>query len=136
MATAYDGTRTGPAFNLTAGDNNKILRISDVSPNHNETGGIALHFVADGSWSGTIQFKCRNAATDAETLDLPFLGPWPYRKYYLNGSAADGSLVTTTITTTSSVVVPTSGQMLALAVTCSAGSCAVYYQPAAGATAP
>lgn len=130
---------TGPAFNIGPGLTGKILRLTDTSPGHNEAGGVAMHFAMTTDWAGAITLLCRSAVKDAADIDLPFIGPWPFRAFYLNGVPYDGSTVAGAtaafITSTSSIVALTPGQMLALEVACTAGSCSVFYQPVAGSTA-
>lgn len=69
---------------------------------------VTVFSLVSSSFSGSITVKARATGTSDAFSAIP------YRKYLLNGSAADGSLVTTAITDTSIIEVPSTGLDIAL----------------------
>lgn len=95
---------------------------------------IAVHLVPSTSpaWSGTIRVKSRSreAPTSVTHKQVPYL------KRYLNGAAADDTLVTTDITGESIIIIPASGQNIALdCTTFSDGTMTAYVTKLDGAAA-
>ena len=137
--TGFTGAITGPAATIGPGMDGGVFPLTDVSPNHNETGGVAIQFVMSNDWVGSIEFQCRSAVIDAWIDDIDFVGPWPFRAFYLDGAGSTGAMLSggsAVVQNSSNVLVPTSGNMLAIAVTCLAGSATMCYQPVSGSTEP
>lgn len=129
----------GPSFTINNTVNGQMLKLGDTAPGGNDGGGFSVDFVPSVDWAGTIEFKGRNSNMDASSANAPFVGPWPFRAFVLNGTASDGSMVSgnaALVTSFSSIIIPSSGKAIAMMVACTAGSCQVFIQPTAGCTAP
>jgi hypothetical protein len=131
----------GPKYTLTpagATAANGLFMLGNTDPDNTRVGAYAIEFRMSPDWVGEIGILARNGVHKAGVDDIALLGPWPFRAFYLNGSGWDGSMVssvagvTPTITGTSSIIVPGYGQTIGLGVTCTAGSCTLYYLPVLG----
>lgn len=134
MAQTLQG---GRVFTIGTGDNGNTLVLGNASADQGWSGAFAIQFDST-SFNGTIDIKvssveqpitARGGKTNATT---PTFRQALYYKWFLNGSAADGTLVATQITDSSLVVVPAPGMRVALAVSCSSGTMAAYVTPING----
>lgn len=94
---------------------------------------INIQFSDLSSFSGSIAVKARNIAAAALYPSVDTVAPvgMPYTKWFLNGSAGDGTTVTTGITGNSLIQVISSGMEIVLDVTYTSGTMSVYFTPAA-----
>ncbi len=128
----------GPRFVMTpkaASDANGLFMLGNTDPDNTRVGAYAIEFHMDQAWQGSIGILARSGQWIAGQDDIAMLGPWPFRAFYLNGAGVDGSMVSDTsavITGTSSIIVPGYGQTIGLGVSCSAGTCIMYYTPLFG----
>lgn len=111
-----------------AGTNTYVLG----DTNNAIVGTWLVHIVNTSSLSASIVVKARARGEYAATDAVPFV-PISYAKLYLNGLVSDNTLVSTTITNTSIVLIPASGLSVALDVTFTSGTGAVYSWPLEGA---
>lgn len=93
-------------------------------------GSWTVHMEADGSWSGTIKVKGRATKPTNATAPLTAV-QITYTKQYLNGSVADGTIVSSDITGTSliQIVVADGIDLILDCTTYAAGSMAVQAFP-------
>lgn len=130
-------------YQITANDSGNFLVIGDAG-HGNSMGAIAVEFVPTVSFVGSLAIMGRVGggplSRQENKIGIPF-ATVPFRKIYLNGAVSDYSMSTagdiaTGITGQSLIQVPANGLVVALLVTCSAGSCTVYYRTLEGAGAP
>lgn len=135
----------GPQFTLTpkgVSDANGLFMLGNTDPDNAHVGAYAIEFRMSADWAGEIGILARSGLYNAGQNDAALLGPWPFRAFYLNGAGWDGSMLSAvggpapTITGTSSIIVPGYGQTIGLGVTCTAGSCLMYYVPLFGQATP
>lgn len=131
----------GPKFTLTkqsVADANGLFMLGNTDPDNMRVGAYAIEFRMSQGWAGSIAILARNGVHKAGVDDIALLGPWPFRAFYFNGQPWDGSMLSLAstpqpiITATSSILVPGYGQTIGLEVTCTAGSCTMYYLPLFG----
>lgn len=131
-----------PKFTITPKavvDAQGLFNLGNSDPENSVTGGYMIHFAMDVGWVGSIAVLARPAVHKAGFDDTAFVGPWPFRAFYLNGQPSDGSMVSgasAQITNTSTIVIPATLQEIGLEVNCSQGSCTMYYQPFLGPSIP
>lgn len=94
---------------------------------------INIQFSDLSSFSGSIAVKARNMAAAVVYPSVDTVAPvgMPYTKWFLNGSAGDGTTVTTGITGNSLIQVTASGMEIVLDVTYTSGTMSVYFTPVA-----
>ena len=132
----------GPKYTLTpkgAADARGLFMLGNTDPDNARVGTYTIDFRMSTDWSGTIGITARNGVYQAGVDDIALLGPWPFRAFYLNGNGSDGSMqfgTAAVITNTSNIAVPGYGQTIGLAVSCTAGSCDLYYLPLLGQSTP
>lgn len=132
----------GPKYTLSAkgaADANGLFMLGNTDPNNTNVGAYAIEFRMNSGWVGSIALMGRNGVHKAGVDDIALLGPWPFRAFYFNGQPWDGSMISSLslaaaplITATSSILVPGYGCTIGMAVTCTAGSCDMYYLPLFG----
>ena len=135
----------GPKYTLTpkgASDAQGLFILGNTDPDNTRAGAYQIDFRMSTGWVGTIGILGRNGLHKAGVDDIALLGPWPFRAFYFNGAGWDGSMLSAlsgpapVITNTSSIIVPGSGITVGLAVSCTAGSCDLYYLPVLGQATP
>lgn len=131
----------GPKYTITpkgATDAGGLFMLGNTDPDNTTVGSFSIHFVMSNDWVGSIGVLARNAVHKAGVDDVALLGPWPFRAFYFNNVPYDGSMVSgvaAVITGTSAILVPASGYTIGLGVSCTAGSCTMYYLPLLGESA-
>ena len=130
----------GPKVTLTpksVSDANGLFLLGNTDPENAHVGGYAIDLRMDQLWVGSIGFTGRSGLHKAGVDDIAGLGNWPFRAFYLNGVPYDGSMVSgaaAVVTATSSIILPASGITIGMGVSCTAGSCTLYYLPLFGPT--
>lgn len=116
--------RSSRKFGFSSDDNGDFLEIGPAGTSM--TGGVlAIQFVPDGAFSGTITLMGKVFGTAAKEANDQFM-PIMYRPITINNVAADFTVpVATAITGPSTINVPSNGVSIALLVTCNAGTCQV-----------
>lgn len=131
----------GPKYTITpkaSQDAGGLFMIGNTDPDNISVGSWSIHFVMSNDWVGSIGLLGRNAVHKAGVDDVPMVGPWPFRAFYLNNAPTDGSMVSgsaAVVTGTSTILVPASGYTIGMVVACTAGSCTMYYLPLMGQSA-
>lgn len=129
----------GSSFTLVVGSASNIYALANHNPGIVSPGGVLIQIVAT-TLTGSISVVARAGMKEAIDDAVAFVA-WPYRSFFLNGAAADGSLAAgssgVAITNTSILLVPADGVQIGLSVTAlTVGSAKVYWQPLFGSTAP
>ena len=124
----------GRVFSITSADNGNTVVIGDGSPSAAFAGGFTIQLDST-SFSGTVDVQVSSVEQPVTARGGKTMAATPtfrqalYYKWFLNGSAADGSLVTTQITDSSLVVVPAPGMRVGLKISGTSGSLAAYVTP-------
>lgn len=100
-------------------------------------GGFGIDFVTSLDFEGSIAVVARSEILDASDNDVTFVA-WPVRPFYLNGAVPESFALQNEVLVTgrSYLVVPAPGVAIGLLVSCSVGSCMVYWQQLTGNTIP
>lgn len=132
----------GPKFVLTskgASDAGGLFNLGNTDPDNAQVAAFAIDFYMSLDWQGSIGITSRLGLHRTGADDAPMFGNWPFRAFYLNGVGVDGSMVSganAVITGSSSILVPASGRTIGLGVSCTQGSCTLYFVPVLGPSVP
>lgn len=128
-----------PSFKLSSTENGTNTYVIGGMPSERDTGGLLVQVSDLGSLSYSMTVKGQNIQITkdrgAGTTPADDFEAIPYRKLNLNGTVADGSIVTAAITQKCIIWIPAMGMEVALDVTFTSGTGAVYVYPCLGAFA-
>ena len=96
-----------------------------------ECGVVVLQFAPDLDWVGQFIVMARRKGSPADEVTAPFI-PVPYIEVNVNGAASDRHHTDAIVTSTGLIEVPAAGVSIAVLMSCSAGTCAVYISRLAG----
>jgi hypothetical protein len=131
----------GSPLLINTGNDGNLIILTNADPN--EMGALCLQFDAvSGNFAGSLTVQARSQVSAAQTDKSGAGAAWlpaPHRPGYLNGAVlAVGSIYVFTyapITGSTLTLVPASGQIIALAVSCTSGSGKLYVVPVVGESA-
>lgn len=131
----------GPSFLITpattAALSGGIAVLGNAGMPNVAYGGFGIDFVPSIDWIGSIAVVGRSEIRDASDDSVSFV-PWPVRAFWLNGAVPDSFALDSEVLVTarSYLIVPAPGADIGLLISCTAGSCKVYWQQLTGNTIP
>lgn len=130
MAKAIFPVANSPVFVATPEYDGNFVEFGPGAAN-DECGVVILQFAPDVDWVGQFIVMGRRKGSPADAVSAPFI-PIPYLEINVGGVASDRHHSDAIITTTGLIEVPCPGVSVAVLMSCSAGTCAVYISRVAG----